>query len=142
MVIEHVRNVLGFRDADHEESTPGAPRLAVTALSCSLVGQEHAVQLVKGSQTRSFYGVAETVEDYYCSYGVNPDFVPQLDEAGLAVAGLDDEKDVRIVELRDHPFFIGTLFVPQTRSTRERPHPILKAFEQAVSRHARLVHPT
>jgi CTP synthase (UTP-ammonia lyase) len=36
------------------------------------------------------------------------------------------------VERRDHPFFVGTLFMPQTRSTKERVHPILKAFEEAV----------
>ena len=131
-MVEYVRNVLGFRDADHEESAPGAPTLAVTALSCSLVGQEHAVQLVEGSRARSFYGVGETVEDYYCNYGVNPEFVPLLEGSGLAVAGVDREGDVRVVELPDHPFFFGTLFLPQTRSTQERPHPILTAFERAV----------
>ena len=133
-MVEYVRNVLGFRDADHEESAPGSPTLAVTALSCSLVGQEHTVQHVEGSQTRSFYGVVESVEDYYCNYGVNPEFVPLLESSGLVVAARDRDGDVRVVEVPGHPFFLGTLFLPQTRSTRERPHPILSAFERAVLR--------
>lgn len=133
-MVEYVRNVLGFRDADHEESAPDSPTLAVTALSCSLAGQEHAVQLVEGSQTRSFYGVTESVEDYYCNYGVNPEFVPVLESCGLVVAARDRDGDVRVVEVPGHPFFLGTLFLPQTRSTRERQHPILSAFERAVLR--------
>lgn len=132
-----MRNVLGFRDAEHEESSPQAPRLAVTALSCSLVGQEHAVQIVSTSRTGSFYSVAETLEDYYCNYGINPEFVPLLENSGLKVAGRDREGEVRIVELSDHPFFIGTLFLPQTRSTEERPHPILKAFDEEAVREQR-----
>ena len=84
-MVEYLRNVLGFRDADHEETAPGSPTLAVTALSCSLVGQEHTMQLVEGSQTHSFYGATESVEDYYCNYGVNPEFEPLLESAGLVV---------------------------------------------------------
>jgi CTP synthase (UTP-ammonia lyase) len=127
-----VRNVLGFREAEHQESNPTAPTLAITALSCSLVGQEHAVRLLDGSRAQSLYGTMRTTEDYYCNYGVNEGFVPLLDRSGLRVSGRDDEGDVRVVELENHPFFIGTLFLPQTRSTSQRPHPILKAFEKAV----------
>lgn len=90
------------------------------------------MQLTAGSRTKSFYGVTDTVEDYYCNYGVNPEMVPRLEGAGLRVAGRDGEGDVRIVELPDHPFFVGTLFLPQTRSTKQRPHPILRVFEEAV----------
>lgn len=92
------------------------------------------MQLVEGSQTRSYYGVAESVEDYYCNYGVNPEFVPLLESSGLVVAARDRAGDVRVVEVPGHPFFLGTLFLPQTRSTRESPHPILSAFERAVVR--------
>lgn len=129
MVVEHVRNVLGFRDADHAETSPGAPVLAVTALACSLVGQEHDVQLVEGSRTRALYGVAEAREDFYCSYGVNPEIVAALESSGLHVAAVDDAGDVRAIERRDHPFFVGTLYLPQTRA----PHPLLEAFARAAA---------
>lgn len=48
------------------------------------------------------------------------------------VAGSDSEGEVRVVELPEHPFSIGTLYVPQTRSSEGRPHPLVTAFIQAV----------
>lgn len=132
MVVEHVRNVLGFRDADHEESSPGARTLAVTALACSLAGQEHDVHLVDGSRLRALYAAPSAREDFYCSYGVNPDVVPSMESSGLHVSAVDDSGEVRAVERRDHPFFVGTLFLPQTRSTGASPHPVLRAFVRAA----------
>jgi CTP synthase (UTP-ammonia lyase) len=129
-----VRNVLGYRDADHEESAPGAQRLAITALSCSLAGQEHEVRILEDSRAHDAFGTDTTVEDYFCSYGVAPELLPELVATGLHIAATDAEGDVRLMERRDHPFFVGTLFMPQTRSTKERPHPILRAFEEAIVR--------
>lgn len=133
MVLEHVRNVLGFRDAGHEETTPGAPVLAVTALECSLAGQEHDVRLADGSRIRAAYGAATSREDFFCSYGVNPEMVPRLEESGLHVGAVDAEGDVRAVERRDHPFFVGTLFVPQSRSPAGAPHPVLRELVAAAT---------
>ena len=127
-----MRNVLGFRDADHEETSPEGQRLVITALSCSLVGQQHEVKLLDGSRARSIYGAGSTVEDYFCNYGVNPDHVKALEDSGLHVGAVDAEGDVRVVERRDHPFFMGTLFVPQTRSTEDSHHPVLEAFVGAA----------
>jgi CTP synthase (UTP-ammonia lyase) len=135
MVVEHVRNVLGFRDADHQETAPDAARLAITALSCSLVGQEHEILLEPNSLMRDWYERDRAVEDYYCNYGVNPEFVPLLEGSGLGIGATDAEGDVRSIERRDHPFFVGTLFLPQTRSTERSMHPILRAFADAVQRH-------
>jgi CTP synthase (UTP-ammonia lyase) len=50
----------------------------------------------------------------------------------MQVTGSDSEGEVRVIELPGHPFFIGTLFVPQTRSTPQRSHPLVTAFLQAV----------
>jgi CTP synthase (UTP-ammonia lyase) len=133
MIVEHVRNVLGYRDADHEETSPNALRLVITALSCSLVGQAHEVELVEGSIARSLFGTSSTVEDYYCNYGVDHTYIPSLEDSGLFIGGVDLEGEVRMVERRDHPFFVGTLFVPQTRSTRELPHPVLRGFVAATA---------
>jgi CTP synthase (UTP-ammonia lyase) len=97
------------------------------------VGQEHEVELVENSLARSLYPARSTVEDYYCNYGVNPTYVQLLEESGLFVGGVDAEGDVRVIERRDHPFFLGTLFVPQTRSTKESPHPVMQAFVEAAA---------
>jgi CTP synthase (UTP-ammonia lyase) len=124
--------VLGYRDADHAETSPDAPRLVITALACSLVGQQHPVTIVPGTRAAKLYGVPESVEDYYCNYGVNPDYVRQMEASGLRVSGVGVEGEVRIVEIPDHPFFLATLFLPQARSTPAVPHPLLAGFSAAV----------
>lgn len=134
MVVEYVRHVLGVEGADHEESNPDAERLAVTALSCSLVGQEGPVSLVPGSRAAGLYGRLEVVEDYFCNYGVSPEYAEALSALGLVVTGRSDDGEVRIVELEGHPFFLGTLFIPQMRSAPGAPHPLLAGFAAAVAR--------
>jgi CTP synthase (UTP-ammonia lyase) len=73
-------------------------------------------------------------EQYYCNFGVNPDAVPLLRAGPLKITGSDDEGEVRVVELPSHPFFIGTLFVPQLKSRAGRPHPLVAAFVRALAR--------
>jgi CTP synthase (UTP-ammonia lyase) len=125
---------LGVEHAQHAETSPDAENLVVTPLSCSLVGQEHRVALVPGSRVAAAYGAGEVLEDYYCNYGLSPDYRPQLEEAGLCVTGFDDEGEARVVELPSHPFFIATLFCFQTRPRAERPHPLVAAFVTAADR--------
>lgn len=132
MIIEYSRNVLGFRDAQHAEYDPYASKLFISQLACSLAGHEMQLQLVPGSRVASIYGGTTAVERYYCNFGVHPDRVAILRSGPLLIAGSDAEGEVRVVELPGHPFFIGTLFVPQTRSTREMPHPLITDFLRAV----------
>ena len=87
-----------------------------------------------GTRTAELYGTTEAIEDYYCNYGVNPEYQRRLEERGLRVSGVGDEGEIRIVELSDHPFFLGTLFLPQARSTRAHPHPLLRGYADAVAR--------
>ena len=80
----------------------------------------------------TLYGASEATERYYCRFGVNPVHRPALEAGGLATAGVDAaDGDVRIVRISSHPFFVATLFVPQTASTPERPHPLVTAFVRA-----------
>lgn len=139
MLVEYARNVLGVTAAQHAETSPDADTLVVTPLECSLVGQAHRVAIVPGSRAASLYGGAEAVEDYYCNYGLNPDYRPSLEAAGMRVTGIDEDGEVRIVELDGHPFFVATLFCFQTRSRPETPHPLVSGFvEAARARHARV----
>ena len=112
--------------ADHAESSPHAPHLAVTPLVCSLAGQELEVRLVHGTRAAEAYDRPTTVESYSCSYGLNPDYLEPLVDAGLVVSGRDDEDQVRIVELPRLRFFVATLFVPQLSSTPGAPHPLVR----------------
>jgi CTP synthase (UTP-ammonia lyase) len=106
----------------------------VTALSCSLVGTEQPVTILPGTRAAALYGVAETVEDYYCNYGVNPAYRSPLEAAGMVVSGLGGEGEIRIIELPRHPFFLATLFLPHMRSTSARPHPLIAGYAAAVRR--------
>lgn len=135
MVVDYIRHVLRIEDADHGESHPTAPHLAITALACSLVGQEHSVYLLPGSRAETLYGVRSAVESYYCHYGLNPEYRDRLQAAGFQVSGVDADGEARIMELPGHPFYIGTLFVPQARSSREHPHPIIQGFIAATKAH-------
>jgi CTP synthase (UTP-ammonia lyase) len=98
------------------------------------VGQSQTITLRPGSRAALLYGGAsETTEDYYCNYGVNPEYRPRLEDGGLRVSGVGGEGEIRIVELADHPFFLGTLFLPQARSKAWRPHPLIAGFASAVA---------
>jgi CTP synthase (UTP-ammonia lyase) len=93
------------------------------------------VTIVPGTMAATLYGgTGEVIEDYYCAYGVNPAYRATLEAGGLRVSGLGDEGEVRIVELRGHPFYLATLFLPQTRSEPGRPHPLLAGYAAAIGR--------
>jgi len=133
IILEYARHVLGFADAEHEESSPGASQLFISRLSCSLVGRTMTINLVPDSIVARIYGRTEVQEQYLCNFGVNPDYVETLRSGALRVVGSDAEGTVRAVELDGHPFFIGTLFLPQLGSTAQRPHPVVTAFVRACS---------
>jgi CTP synthase (UTP-ammonia lyase) len=128
IVIEYARNVLSFTDAEHEESAPDAARHVISRLACSLVGRTMTITLEPGSTLAEIYGQSTVKEEYLCNFGVNPAYVDALRGSPLRVAASDVEGSVRAVELPGHPFFIGTLFLPQHRSTSSAPHPLVSHF--------------
>jgi len=86
-----------------------------------------------GTLAARLYGTAEATEDYYCNYGVNPEYDQLLEDGGLRVSGHGGTGEIRIVEIPGHPFFLATLFVPQARSTALTPHPLLAGYAAAVN---------
>jgi CTP synthase (UTP-ammonia lyase) len=134
LVIEFARHVAGIAGAEHGESHPDAPTLIVSPLTCSLVGEKMSVEVRAGTRAGDAYPEASVTEHYYCRFGLNPAYVDDLVGAGLVVSGTDQDGEVRIVELAGHPFFVGTLFVPQARSTIVHPHPLVTAFVAAAKR--------
>lgn len=134
LILEYARNVLGVVDAAHAEYDPDASVLFLTRLACSLVGKTMTVDLAPGSVARAAYTSNRAEESYYCNFGLNPEFRKPLEDRGLAVSGADQDGEVRIVEIPSHPFFVGTLFVPQTRSTMDKPHPLLVQFLRVATR--------
>jgi len=97
---------------------------------------ELRIRLQPHTTVHTLYGRDEVVERYYCTFGVNPEYADTLaGNRDLVVSGRDSKGEIRIIEMLDHPFFVGTLFVPQTQSKALTPHPLVSGFLQAVLRH-------
>ena len=123
---------MGMKDAEHEETAPGASTLLISKLSCSLVGKIEKVRITPGSLAHQAYGHEEVSEQFACNYGLNREYLEKLKERGVRITGVDADGDVRIVELPGHRFFIGTLFLPQLLSRPDRPHPLIMAYVRAA----------
>ncbi len=134
IVLEFARDVLGYEDAENAELNPGASRLFITPLSCSLVGQTLPVHLEPGSLAAVAYDRTEVLERYYCNFGLNPDYLDELVAEGLQVTGTGPEGEPRVIELPGLRFFMGTLFVPQASSTVSSPHPLIVALLEAAQK--------
>ncbi|CAD6879266.1 hypothetical protein [Methylomonas albis] len=134
MILEYARNVLGFKDAQHAEYDPYASDLFISKLACSLAGRQLPLTFEPGSRVADIYGALTATEQYYCNFGINPEFIEVLKQGPLRITAADAEGEIRVIEWPDHPFFIGTLFVPQARSTPEQPHPLVEAFLRAVAK--------
>jgi CTP synthase (UTP-ammonia lyase) len=133
LVIEYARNVMGFTDATHAESDPYASCLFITPLSCSLVGKTMEVAIKPGSKAAHAWQSTRSMEKFYCNFGLNPEYQEQLEKSGLEITGTDQNNESRIAELASHPFFLGTLFVPQASSEPRNPHPLILEFCRAAA---------
>lgn len=130
--MEYARNVLGFQDAEHEETAPSAPTLLITKLASSLVGKTQTIKVKPGSCAYEAYKEQEVTEQFHCNYGLNQRFYSDLDKGLLKITGVDLEGGARIVEISDHPFYVATLFLPQISSRPKRPHPLIVAYLRAA----------
>ena len=97
-IVEYARNVMGWHDAGHAETDTGG-RLVIAPLSCSLVEKSGTIIFQPNTLTARAYGKLETHEGYHCNFGVNPEFVADLQRHPLIISGHDGEGDVRSIEL-------------------------------------------
>lgn len=132
-VLEYARNVLGWADAEHAETAPGAGRAVISALQCALVEATGSVRLVPGTRIASAYGVNETSAEYRCSYGLNPEFQAALVAGPLRASADDETGEVRAVELDGHPFFVATLFQPERAALKGKSAPLVVSFAKACA---------
>jgi CTP synthase (UTP-ammonia lyase) len=132
-VVEYARNVLGWRDAEHAETSPDASRAVISPLACALVETIGAVRLFPGSRLAAAYGAHQTTEGYRCRYGLNPKFRAELVAGPLRAVADDESGEVRAVELDEHPFFIATLFQPERAALKGQAAPLVEAFVKACA---------
>lgn len=125
--------MLGIRDAEHEESAPGALNLLISRLASSLVGAEQTIKILPGSVAHRAYGRDEVTEKFACNYGFNPAFRSKFKNCPLRITGVDLEGEARVVEIVEHPFYVATLYLPQISSEPGTPHPLFVAYLNAAS---------
>jgi CTP synthase (UTP-ammonia lyase) len=132
-LLEYARDVCGLASARHTEYGPGDGDAVIVELSCSLAGHEAAINLTPGSLAERLIGTSRTIERYHCSYGLDSSYVELLRSHGVRFTGVDDNGEVRIAELPEHPFFLATLFQPELAGDGSTAHPIIRGFAQAAA---------
>jgi len=145
-VVEFARHVCGLEGASTTEVDPATPhpvidllpeQKAVTDKGGTMRLGLYPCRLTPGSRAGEAYGVPEVQERHRHRFEVNNDYLPILTQHGLRVTGLYPHRElVEIIELADHPWFVGTQFHAEYRSRPNRPHPIYREFIAASLRHA------
>jgi CTP synthase len=148
-VIEFARNVCGMGSSHSLEFAQDPPDPVI----CLMDSQRNVTHkggtmrlgaypalLADGSRVASIYGEREISERHRHRYEVNYAYRERLEEHGLGLSGVSpDGKLVEIIELPDHPWFVGCQFHPELKSRPTRPHPLFASFIEAAARTAGLL---
>ncbi len=140
--IEFAREVLSAPDANSTEFDPHTSTPVIDLMADQRDVYEkggtmrlgaYPCHLVPGTRVAEAYGVPLVHERHRHRFEFNNRYREALQKAGLLVAGTSpDGRLVEIVELRDHPWFVGTQFHPEFRSRPTRPHPLFVGFVGAA----------
>ena len=141
-VIEFARNVLGLDDANSVEMDPATKhpvidlmeeQKGITAKGGTMRLGGYPCELSEGSRVAAAYGRQSVVERHRHRYEFNNDYAGQFEAAGMKAAGHNPDTGlVEVVELADHPWFVGTQYHPEYKSTVRNPHPLFVAFVAAA----------
>ena len=94
--------------------------------------------LKEGTKAYELYGVREISERHRHRYEVNNDYRTALEEHGMVLSGLSpDGRIVEMIELKDHPFFIGIQGHPELKSRPNRAHPLFRGFVKAADEYGK-----
>ncbi len=131
MIMEYARNKCDIAHAGHEEVNPDAAEPVISKLACSLV-QQQEILTITNTSSRLFQILKKEkiTGKYYCSYGLNEKYTAALKKNGLSFTAVSEDGHIRAFELKDHPFFLGTLFQPALTSSDDEPNPLIVAFVQ------------
>ncbi len=142
-VIEYARNVAGLAGANSAEVDEKTPHPVIDLLPEQRDVREKGATMRLGAYpcvlrpgTRAFeaYGTAEISERHRHRYEFNPEYRDRLSRAGLVLSGTSpDGRLVEVVEVADHPWFVGCQFHPEFQSTPFAPHPLFTAFVAAAA---------
>lgn len=141
-VIEFARNVLGFTDAHSTEVNPATTYPVIdmqetqkknTAMGGTMRLGAYPCVLKEGSKVKRIYDTNEVSERHRHRYEFNNEYLGDFEKNGLKASGIHPEAGlVEIVELTNHPWFIGVQFHPEYKSTIANPHPLFLDFVKAA----------
>ena len=143
-VIEFARNVLGYADANSTEMDSTThpvidlmeEQKGVTEKGGTMRLGGYPCALQKGTKVYAAYGKAEIVERHRHRYEFNNDYLDEFVQAGLKPVGVNPDTNlVEIVELENHPWFIGVQYHPEYNSTALHPHPLFVSFVKAAEKY-------
>jgi CTP synthase len=151
-VVEFARNVLGWKEANSTEFDPQTPYPVIYLMKewfdyrtgkierreegCDLGGTmrlgAYPCKLSKNSKVYEAYGQEEVFERHRHRYEFNNAFREELKKAGLKIVGTSPDGElVEIIELENHPWFVGVQFHPEFKSKPLKPHPLFVKFIEA-----------
>ncbi len=138
LTIEYARNVCGMKEAtstefDDETAMPVIYKLrdllGVEEMGGTMRLGAYPCRLKEGTLAHRIYGAAEISERHRHRYEVNQKYLQPLLESGLTVSGMSpDGKFVEMVELPEHPWFLGCQFHPEYKSRPIEPHPLFTSY--------------
>ncbi len=141
-VIEFARNVLGIKNANSTEMDPKtkAPVIdmmedqkKVTSMGGTMRLGAYACDVKKGSKAYAAYGHTKIMERHRHRFEFNNKYLEQFEAAGFLATGVNpDTKLVEFMELKDHPWFVGSQYHPELKSTVMHPHPLFVRFVKAA----------
>lgn len=142
-VVEYFNNVLKVKGAASTEVNPKAKHPVIDLMldqkSISKKGGtmrlgSYKCKLSRGSLAFKAYGMSEIEERHRHRYEFNNTYLDQIKNSDLKPVGINPEtKLVEVVELKNHPYFVGVQYHPELKSTVESPHPLFVSFVQAAS---------
>ncbi len=148
MVIELAREVYESDEPNSTEFNPTTPHPVIDLMPdqrdiADLGGTmrlgSYPCCLIPGTVAAQAYSTNRVTERHRHRFEFNNEYRESLGRAGLVLSGLSpDARLVEIVEIKDHPFMVGSQFHPEFRSRPTRPHPLFAAFIRAACRHAGL----
>ena len=146
-VIEFARDVAGLKGADSSEFDPSTSypvidlmpeQEGVAQMGGTMRLGKYEAALAPGSRAQSEYGRPRVEERHRHRYEFNHQFRDLFQERGMRVTGLNEARDlVEIVELSDHPWFVGVQFHPELKSRPSDPHPLFRGFIKAANEERR-----
>ncbi len=144
-VIEFARNVVGLQDAHSSEMDPMTKhpiidlmeeQKGITAKGGTMRLGSYPGTLESGSTVHAAYGKNEITERHRHRYEFNNNYLEQVTALGMEAVGVNPDTGlVEVVEIKDHPWFVGAQYHPEYKSTVLDPHPLFVSFVKAALKH-------